>query len=739
MTGSLYGAQKYAAPLYGDGTYPAAASITWIVLVDWEDTGSFPGTNEAAYMTAIEIHRGKQQILASSGGGFEQMQPGTATLTMDNSTRRYDPYYAAGDLYGYLLPGKFIKIAVQVRFLNGTKAIYTRFSGRITDIRPATDTKIVTITAADGLQMLQEINVTTLFPTYKRNVIDCMRDILNVANYPVRWGISPSIEASTLPLSVFDIDNEPASQVLLDLGDATLGQVFIDREGRFSFVNYDHFTSYTYVSEDLILKEIQTAQPWDNVRNDIQVYCNRVAKLNTVSLVWQLPFPIELAASGSDTIQADYKLAADVFFKVGTLVANDSADGTGTDRSANVSVSATCKSNHAEITLTNGIGSTVYVTAVELWGKRYGGEQMSFRAKDDTSITQYGKRTLTFNNRFLQDVNFARFFATELCSFYHDPLDPTSNPKVPVKIQFEQNWQNGQFTPDLFSRIYLDCQTTLGFDTYFAYHQLIAIDEIWSTGNPVLSTWTLSPIFSSVNSVTAAIDGYGLTVPPAEEREIITGSGNPPWIGDPGMPWESGGGDGGFGDDAGYISDFQFDLPDQGGALAEIHTHVAHVYGRKTSDSTNWEFLAQILQFTNTSYSTTPAMLSSDGYSLIAHVTGVYAVNMFLFIDQFQTAGYFPGKYMAQIEVHKNGSSGILVPWCGLCLTWKSDAYSTVVATVNQTASAQMILHLNEGDYLQLWMNGIYTYETAGDPTIVSGSAYYHMTAQLLGQPSTGL
>ena len=60
-------------------------------------------TDETGHVREFSAFRGRQQEL-------DVIQPGTATLQVDNSERRYDPLYAAGPHFGNLLPGRRVRI-----------------------------------------------------------------------------------------------------------------------------------------------------------------------------------------------------------------------------------------------------------------------------------------------------------------------------------------------------------------------------------------------------------------------------------------------------------------------------------------------------------------------------------------------------------------------------------------------------------------------------------------------------
>lgn len=74
-------------------THPLATTPTWV--------------DVTAYVKAFQTSMGRQFEL-------DAFQPGTAQVTLDNSTRRFDPLHATGPYYGHILPRKRIRIVVVV-------------------------------------------------------------------------------------------------------------------------------------------------------------------------------------------------------------------------------------------------------------------------------------------------------------------------------------------------------------------------------------------------------------------------------------------------------------------------------------------------------------------------------------------------------------------------------------------------------------------------------------------------
>lgn len=80
--------------------------------------GGDQGTNVSGYVVAVSVQRGRSGLI------FDEIDAGTATVTLNNETRLFDPLYAAGTHYGDLKPGKRVVIAT---------AGVTIFDGQVSD------------------------------------------------------------------------------------------------------------------------------------------------------------------------------------------------------------------------------------------------------------------------------------------------------------------------------------------------------------------------------------------------------------------------------------------------------------------------------------------------------------------------------------------------------------------------------------------------------------------------------
>ena len=108
---------KYGDFVYGSGTKygtgdPVATAaltgkIAWIFQVDWNNDGILDGVNEAANMKDLpSFYRGRSYYISSGGDGFEAFQEGRVSIVLENTSRRYDPWYTSSPLYPNVVPSR---------------------------------------------------------------------------------------------------------------------------------------------------------------------------------------------------------------------------------------------------------------------------------------------------------------------------------------------------------------------------------------------------------------------------------------------------------------------------------------------------------------------------------------------------------------------------------------------------------------------------------------------------------
>ena len=104
-------------------------------------------------------------------------------------------------------------------------------------------------------------------------------------------------------------------------------------------------------------------------------------------------------------------------------LANDAADGSGTNRTANISVSLTKRAQSMDIALTNGHSGTIYITKLQAQGhKVVTKDAFEVVASDSTSQTTYGRRTYPHPGKFIPDSEEAQNWADFHLSAWKDAV-----------------------------------------------------------------------------------------------------------------------------------------------------------------------------------------------------------------------------------------------------------------------------------------------------------------------------
>ena len=508
---------KYGTFRYGSGTkYGTGDAVEseafsgnhiWVIDIDWTGSGTFSGTNEAIYLLDLpSFFRGHRFYTQLGGGGFEAFETGRFTITMDNQSRRYDPYNTSSPLYPNVVPGRRIQISTQEISGGNASTKHVLFTGEIEDIRPANDgSGNVSFDVVDGMQKLNDQPVTTNEPSYYIGISDAINKTLLIGN----WDQAKDIKSDSQPLVRFDLDDDRAGTVLQELADASLGQFFVSRYGVATFYNrgYNGMTTHN-IDKAVLHDEIPTSQPWDNVRNDIKVVANKPMK-GQLKTVWDIPAPIKVNAGETRTVTASW----DGDYMEVVLTATQAQDGVfeATDISRNITVSYDIRAHSATFYLTNTNAVVpAYVRRLTLQGRELEPQAVEFSATDSTSISKYGKRGFELNNRFLQNINHAEAFATIIKDELKDP-----NKAPIIKISGRPDIQFGF---ELLDKVALTVSTLDIDDTYY----IGGIEYNINGGKPqdVTTTLYLQPRIYNNDSIDD--DPYDPGEPTVPESPIYT-------------------------------------------------------------------------------------------------------------------------------------------------------------------------------------------------------------------------
>jgi hypothetical protein len=481
----------YGSSWYGDtddyyGNVSSTAALTgevqWIFLVDWDGTNTF-AYNEGPYMIDMEVSRGQRYLVQERGDGFETMRPGEGTVTLTDKLRRFDPDYAAGPLYGKILPGR--KFQLKVKDL-ATGTVYPIMAGYINDIPPITEVDHVQLALRESISLLDKrVNIPML---YRNSISGAMNELLSAAKFPNTF--SSTIGAETQQVTAFAVDNINALNTLLELGAACLGQVFADNSGRIRFYARGYASMPTIAIDQADCnKAIRRSQPWENLRNIIQVVTNKKVKKREEA-IWQSGI-IALPANATTTIAVEYGEAIDV--RIYSLTANSLATGKGADRSNLVTRNVSAYAGSMSIALTNTANSVTYVTKLIVTGRPIVNQALRTEVRNALSESTYGEMVFNLDNPWLQDYTHAVEYATMISNFLDEP-------ERTIEIEIDQR-PALQYSFDLMDHIHFT-SAKLGITTATALYAGY-IRHRWQldTGQDVRTTLVMRPRLTDATSI----------------------------------------------------------------------------------------------------------------------------------------------------------------------------------------------------------------------------------------------
>ena len=443
---------KYGNPnrLYGTGASTDPVTY-WTIEVDWDNAGTYSGQSEALYCIGFESARGRTtKFEVGSNGdfiGYKMPDVGTCRITLDNSTRRFDPYYTSGALYGKLLPGRFIKVRATYQGVT-----YPIFHGNISKITPYDNVErpTVVLDCEDGKRWLMNEDTNTNGVTSGLPVTVAAAQMVGV--YPVRFGgvnIMGTATTATDELPyIWSEGTQKAITVLNDIIGARSDLWWIAADGDLNLMSMRNFASFTAatptITESNTLKQFAVPVPWDEVINvQRQYYYPRQIKTSYVMWTGTEAPLVAVGASTTYFPQATYNnevVPSAISAATISITANTAADGSGTDLSADFDgVISGADAIGCILTVTNNHGSlSGYITAITLTGTVYPAEKKIEDVTDAASIAIYGTRRIILNNRMNNNFN------------YHYIGAPVDSPNIQVMLQARPD---EQFAFDLFYEV----------------------------------------------------------------------------------------------------------------------------------------------------------------------------------------------------------------------------------------------------------------------------------------------
>lgn len=464
--------------------------------IDWDRDGTY--TSEQARVLAFTVRRGRTSTITDEG--YTHVSPGYFSVTLENYDGRYQPYDTDGPLYGYLKPNREFKLQATLDSLT-----YNLITGWVRDIRLQERNSKAVVTGYDGIDWLQRQS--------------CVRGALST-DYPVSSAINDLVQDAGWPYSDTDgwvfpatfnitiggnnIENngdtipywwaEPRLTIweeLEQIANAFGGDPYVSNDGTFSYnARLYNNVSRLSLTQAEILRDIEQQQPWDELRNSIQVYSYPKAVSSSDSEIWEMNDVILIGASQTATVYAEFTYSNNdaAAIEVNTpsstddYLAFDNADGTGTNRTSSISIVMTAYASSAKLEITNNHTSAVYLTLMRLRGVAVYSPTRTIReASDSDSITDYGILSLQIDSPWMQSVAEAQMHASYAKTVFGED-------RRVVWARLEGRLVE-QLSLDLFDVIELTIDKFTLSGNYFVTY----IEHSWKAGDQLRTTFRFEP------------------------------------------------------------------------------------------------------------------------------------------------------------------------------------------------------------------------------------------------------
>ncbi len=372
---------------------------TWTIAVDWNKNGSYTDTYDNVTSRVISAN----WFLGMREAYQDVADNSVLSLVLQNDDRRYSPEYSSSPLAGLLVPFR----PVRIQSNDGT--VRTHWTGWIESIQPTVNQngqRTVQLVATGAMQLYKaaetkiplQINKTTdqiiatlvaEVPGLPASVLEQGKRTLTVAgdNW-VRQGGYTDAEEDT-----FDVYH-----AISDTTAVERGRFFFNRQGEPTFWNRHHLLieqSIAATFNDTMIDLSYTFAGIDECKNEVAVVCQpRNIGASSTEILWELTDAVILVQAGQ-TRKIYIKYQDDSANRIGgqnvTLTDVIFEQGTATS-------SITPNANGAELTFVNSGSVDVIVSSAIVRGQKITTfDRMEATSKDQTSINNYGRRTMRLN------------------------------------------------------------------------------------------------------------------------------------------------------------------------------------------------------------------------------------------------------------------------------------------------------------------------------------------------------
>ena len=364
-------ARTLGAPAPGAGRLHLLTGI----LIDWDNDHAFSGSNEWRWLVpgALTIERGREAFVRNDNKGFERVDKGKGTLTLDNSDGRYDPRNINSPLYPHLLNKKERDIKIFVQDGDGGTR-YDLITGRMVDFRNVTDTR--------GRKRLKvQFECALRYLHHNKVNVDVQQNIdtdgaLAMALDDIGWPWGRALDAGVDTIPWWWVYNRSSYSEIMDIAESELGHFFVAANGDATFRNRFYSDSDPLVlSGSQISPEITDSQPSETVKDKVILRIHpRI--LRSTSTVWTMQdVPLFLANGGHKTFWPEFTyenrpvpIQNPLIQATTDYTMFENSNGTGANLTAGFSVVFTPFGQGGKIDMYNNSGSDGWITLTKMRG-----------------------------------------------------------------------------------------------------------------------------------------------------------------------------------------------------------------------------------------------------------------------------------------------------------------------------------------------------------------------------------
>jgi len=396
------------------------SEASYVIEVDWDNDGDFNDAQEDITSDVKEVRfgRGKEWELGKAEVGW-------LNLRVNNEDGKYSPENSSSPLYGNLLPKRPIRVRTT------SPGAYNLFYGYLEKIAPHPHLREqdAFISAVDGLDFLARHELDTVL--YKNTATGTLvGNILDSAGWSATLR---NIDAGqdTVPYGYWH--KVRALTALRDIEDSELGFIYVNGSGELVFEDRHHrFTATHQTSQatfDDTMAQIIYNYSAKNVYNEVRVTVTPW-DLQSEAELWRLQETPSLDIGQTKTWWGDATIDGESVFVDAWVTpvantdytANTKADGSGTDKTSDISIVTTKFAKSIKLEITNNASVKVYITLLKARGTYYDDlTKVSRKSEDSTSQSLYQKRTLQLDGKYLTDAEVAQDFCDYAIARWKDP------------------------------------------------------------------------------------------------------------------------------------------------------------------------------------------------------------------------------------------------------------------------------------------------------------------------------